>query len=82
MPHLRNEALSTAFWYDRIAKGMEELTRIGIKNSETLPSLAKKYFNTLRVENDEPIYTYYDEYMRWFVGQSIKGGNCVSLIQY
>ena len=29
-----------------------------------LPSLANKCFKSLRNENDEPIYTYNDEYMR------------------
>ena len=38
--------------------GMEKLTGFGMKNSLTLPSLANKYFNSLRDENDEPIYTY------------------------
>ena len=61
---------------------MEELTGFGMKNSLTLPSLANKYFNSLRDENDEPIYTYNDEYMRHFVRKSIKGGRCTALNQY
>ena len=61
---------------------MEELTGFGMKNSLTLPSLANKYFNSLREENDEPIYTYNDEFMRHFVRQSIKGGRCSALNQY
>ena len=61
---------------------MEELTAIGMKNSLTLPSLAKNYFNSLRDENDEPIYTYNDEFMRHFVRKSIKGGRCSALNQY
>ena len=61
---------------------MEELTGFGMKNSLTLPSLANKYFNSLRDESDEPIYTYNDEYMRHFVRQSIKGGRCAALNQY
>ena len=55
--YLKNDVLSTAFRYARFSKGMEELTRFGVKNSLTLPSLANKYFNSLRDENDEPIYT-------------------------
>ena len=54
--------------------GMEELTGFGMKNCLTLPSLANKYFNSLRDENDEPIYTYTDPFMRNFVRKSIKGG--------
>ena len=60
---------------------MEELTGFGMKNSLTLPSLANKYFNSLRNESGEPIYTYNDEFMRHFVRQSIKGGRCSALNQ-
>ena len=34
---------------------MKELTVFGMKNSLTLPSLANKYFNNLKDENDELI---------------------------
>ena len=61
---------------------MEELTGFGMKNCLTLPSLANKYFNSLRDENDEPIYTYNDEFMKHFVRKSIKGGRCSTLNQY
>ena len=46
---------------------MEEITGFGVKNNLTSPSLATKVLNSLRDENYEPIYTYNDEYMRWFV---------------
>ena len=52
-----------------------------MKNKLILPSLATKYFNSLRNENDEAIYTSNDEYMRYFVRQSIKIGRCTSLNQ-
>ena len=55
---------------------MEELTGFGMKNSFTLPSLANKNFNSLRDEDDEPIYTYTDPFMRNFVHEAIKGGRC------
>ena len=61
---------------------MEELTRFGMKNSLTLQSLANKYFNSLRDESGEPIYTYNDEFMGHFVRESIKGGRCSALNQY
>ena len=67
LPYLKNDVMSTAFSYARYAKDLEELTGFGMKNSLILPSLAKKHFNSLRDENDEPIYTYNDEYMRYFV---------------
>ena len=82
LPYLKNDVLSTAFIYARYAKGMEELTRFGLKKSLTLPSLTNKYFNSLRDENDEPIYTYNEEFKRDFVRQSIKGGRCSALNQY
>ena len=53
-----------------------------MKNSLTLLSLANKFFNSFREENDERIYTYNDDCMRWFVRQSIKGGICSVLNQY
>ena len=61
---------------------MEELTNFGMKSSLTLPSLANKYFNSLRNENDEPIYTYTDPFMRNFVRKSIKGGSCNAFNQH
>ena len=61
---------------------MEELTEFGMKNSLTLPSLANKYFNSLRDENDEPNYTYTDSFMRNFVRKVIKGGRCNAFNQY
>ena len=61
---------------------MENLKRFGMKISVTLPSLAKKHFSSLRDENDEPIYTYINAFMRNFVRQSIKEGRCTALNQY
>ena len=61
--------------------GMEKLTRFRMNKSTTLPSLIYKYFNCLRNENDETIYTYNDEHMRCFVRQSIKDGRCTALNQ-
>ena len=61
---------------------MEELTGFAMKNSLTLPSLANKFFNNLRDENDEPIYTFTDPFMRNFVRKSIKGGRCNAFNQH
>ena len=79
---LKLTLLSTAFCYARYTIGMEELTGFGMKNSLTLPSLANKYFNSLRDENDEPIYTYTDPFMRNFVREAIKGGRCNAFNQH
>ena len=82
LPYVKNDVLSTAFCYARYTMGMEELTGFGMENSLTLPSLANKYFNSLRDENDEPSYTYTVPFMRNFVRQSIKGGRCNALKQH
>ena len=47
-----------------------------MKEYLSLPGLGWKNFNLLRTEEDEPIFTYDDKYMRWLVRQSIKRG-CV-----
>ena len=82
LPYVKNDVLSTAFCYARYTMGMEELTEFAMKNSLTLPSLANKYFNTLRNENDEPIYTFTDPFSRNFVLKAIKGGRCNAFNQY
>ena len=74
MPCLKKDVLPTAFSYARYAKCLEELTGFGMKNSLTLPSLANKYFKSLRDENKEPICTYTDLFMGHLVRQSITGG--------
>ena len=53
-----------------------------MKNSLTLLSLANKLFESLRHDKEAPIYTYNDEYMRYFARQSLKGGRCSALNQY
>ena len=62
--------------------GMVELTGFGMKNGLTLPPLANKYFNSLRYENDEPIYTYTDPFVRNFLRKAIKGGRCNAFTQH
>ena len=82
LPFVKNDVLSTAFFYARYTMGMEELTGFGMKNSLTLPSLAKKYFNSLRDENDESIFTYTDPFMRTFVRKASKSGRCNAFNQH
>ena len=55
---------------------MEEITGFDMKNSLTLPSLAKKCFNSLLDENDESIYTYTDQFTKIFVQNSNKRRIC------
>ena len=82
LPYVKNDVLSTAFCYARYTMGMETLTGFGMKRSLTLPALANKYFNSLRNENDEPIYTYTDPFMRNFVRKATKGSRCNTFNQY
>ena len=67
LPYVENDVLCTAFSYARYIKAMEEITGFSMKDCLSLPGLGLKYFNSLRTEEDEPIYTYNDKYMRWFV---------------
>ena len=82
LPYVKNDVLCTAFSYARYIKAMEEITGFSMKDCLSLPGLGWKYFNSLRIEEDEPIYTYKDKYMRWFVRQSIKGGRVCAFNQY
>ena len=74
--------LSTAFCYARYTRRVEELTGFGMKNSLTLRILANKFFTRLTVEDDEPIYTYTNPFMRDFVRDAIKGGKCNGFSQH
>ena len=60
---------------------MDEITGFSVKDSLSAPGLGWKNFISLGTEEDEPIYTYNDIYMRWIVWQSIKGRVC-ALNQY
>ena len=82
LPYVKNDVLCTAYSYARYIKAMEEITGFSMKDCLSLPGLGWKYFNSLRTEEDEPIYTYNDKYMRWFVRQSIKGGRVSAFNQY
>ena len=60
---------------------MEEITGFSTKDCLSLQGLVWKYFNSLRTEEDELIYTYDDKYMRLFVRQSIKRGRVCAFNQ-
>ena len=61
---------------------MEEITGFSMKDSLSAPGIGWKNFYSLTTEEDEPIHTYNDKYMRWFVRQLIKGGRVCSFNQY
>ena len=71
LPYVKHDVLCTSFCYARYSKAMEEITVFSRKDCLSLPVLGWKNFNSLRTEEDEPIYTYNDKYMRWFIRQSI-----------
>ena len=53
-----------------------------MKNSLNLSSSANKHFNSLRDENDEPIYTLTDTIIRSIVGHRKKWGRCDAFNQH
>ena len=61
---------------------MGEITGFSMKDCLSLPGLGLKYFNSLQAEEDEPIYTYKDKYMRWFVQQAAYGGRVCAFNHY
>ena len=82
LPYVKNDVLCTAYSYARYIGAIKEITGFSMKDCLSLPGLGWKYFNSLGTEEDEPIYTYNDKYMRWFVRQSIKGGRVCAFNQY
>ena len=61
---------------------MEDFTGFSMKDCLSLRGLRWKYYNSLGSEEDEPIYTYNDRYMRWFVRQSNKKGRVCAFNHY
>ena len=61
---------------------MEAITGFSMKDCLSLPGLGWKCFNYFRTEEDEPIYTYIDKNMRYFVRHLIKGGRVCAFNQY
>ena len=82
LDYVKQDALCTAFSYARYTKVMEEITGCLMKDSLPPSGLGWNYFNKLRTEENEPISTYNDKYMRYFVKKSIKGGQVFSFNQY
>ena len=82
LPYVKNDVVCTALRYAGYCKAMVEITGFSMKDCLSAPGLGWKFFNCMRDENDEPIYTYNDKDMRWFVRQSKKGGRVCRLNQY
>ena len=56
LPYLKNDVLTTAVSYARYTLAMEKLTGFGVIKPTILLSLANMSNNSLRDENDEPVY--------------------------
>ena len=82
LDYVKTDVLCTAFSYARYSKAMEDITGFIMKDCLALPRLGWKDFNSLRIGEDEPIFTYNDKYKRWFVRQSKKGGRVCAFNQY
>ena len=61
---------------------MEEITEFGMLGCLSLSGLGWKNFSSLRTEEDEPLYTYNDKCMRWFIRQNIRGRRVCAFNQY
>ena len=82
LPYVKNDVLCTAYCSARYCGAMQEITGFSMKDCLSLPGLGWKYFNSLRTDEDEPIYTYNDKYMRWLFRHSIKRGRVCAFTQY
>ena len=82
LPHVKMHVLSTCCCYARYSKAMEEITGFSMKDCLSLTELRFKYFYSLRTDQDEPIYTFNDKCMRWFVRQTAYGGRVWAFNQY
>ena len=81
LPYVKKDVLCTVFSYARFIKAMQKITGFSMKDCLSLPDLRLKYFNSLRTEEDEPIYTFNDKYMRHFVRQAAYGGRVCAFNQ-
>ena len=82
LDYVENDVLCTIFSDAGYCKPMVKITGFSMKIFLLLPGLGRKFFNSLRTEEKEPIYTYNYKYMKWFVRQSIKGGRVCGFNQY
>ena len=57
----KTDIFCTVFSYARYTKDIEEITGFGMKDCLSVSCLGWKHFNSLRTEQDEPIYTYNDK---------------------
>ena len=64
LPYVKNDVLFTVFSYARYCEATIEITGFSMKDCLSLLGPGGKKFNSLRNEDDEPIYTYNDKPIR------------------
>ena len=72
LDNVRQNVLCTAFCYARYCRVVEEITGFSMKDFLSAHGWGWNYFSSMRDEEDEPIYTFNDKYMRDFVRRSLK----------
>ena len=82
LDYVKQDVLQTAFSYARYCKAMEVLTGFSMNDCFSAPGLCWKHFNSMRDENDEPIYNVDDKYIRLFVRRSVNRRRVCSFNQY
>ena len=81
LDYVENDVIRTSFSYAWYTKAMEEITVFGMKDCLSLPGLGWTYFNCLITGGDEPIYTYNEKYMRYFLQRSVRRGRVCAFNQ-
>ena len=76
------QGVTIVFSYARYFEAIKETTGFSMEDCLTAPGLGWRYFKSLRFEKDEPINTYIDKYLRFFVRQIPKGGRVCSFNQF
>ena len=61
---VKNDVQCTVFSYARCSKAMQKNTGGGMRDWLSLPGWGWRYLNSLWTEEDQPIDTYNDNYMR------------------
>ena len=61
---VKQDVFCTAFSYARYCETMVENTGLPMKDGSSAPGLGWKYFRSVKTEEDDTIYTYYNKYMR------------------
>ena len=61
LDNVKNDVFCTSFCFAGYCKAVQDLTGLSMKDCLSVPGLGLKYFDSLRTEDDEPIYIYNDK---------------------